>query len=48
MSEAEAYVGIDVSKAELEVAVEDEGWTVSNDEAGIEVLVEQLCAVRLS
>ena len=25
MSEAEAYVGIDVSKAELEVAVEDEG-----------------------
>ena len=27
MSEAEAYVGIDVSKAELEVAVEDEGWT---------------------
>ncbi len=43
MSEAEAYVGIDVSKAELEVAVEDEGWTVSNDESGIEVLVEQLC-----
>ncbi len=26
MSEAEAYVGIDVSKAELEVAVEDSGW----------------------
>ena len=25
MSEAEAYVGIDVSKAELEVAVEDRG-----------------------
>ena len=43
MSEAEAYVGIDVSKAELEVAVEDEGWTVSNDESGIEMLVEQLC-----
>ena len=28
MSESQAYVGIDVSKAELEVAVADEGWTV--------------------
>ena len=31
MSEAQAYVGIEVSKAELEVAVGEEGWTVSND-----------------
>ena len=42
MSEAQAYVGIDVSKAELEVAVADEGWAVPNDESGIETLVEQL------
>ena len=42
MSEAQAYVGIDVSKAELEVAVGEEGWTVSNDESGIETLLEQL------
>ena len=40
--EAQAYVGIDVSKAELEVAVGEEGWTVSNDESGIETLLEQL------
>ncbi len=36
------YVGIDVSKAELEVAVGEEGWTVGNDTAGIEELVERL------
>ena len=42
MSEAQAYVGIDVSKAELEVVVGEEGWTVSNDESGIETLLEQL------
>ncbi len=47
MSEVEAYVGIDVSKAELEVAVGDEGWTVSNDEAGIETLLERLSERRL-
>ena len=42
MSESQVHVGIDVSKAELEVAVADEGWTVPNDESGIETLVEQL------
>ena len=42
MSESQVYVGIDVSKAELEVAVADEGWTVPNDESGVETLVEQL------
>ena len=48
MSEAEAYVGIDVSKAELEVAVEDEGWTVSNDESGSKCLLSSCASVRLS
>lgn len=42
MSEASAYVGIDVSKAELEVAVGEEAWRVPNDEAGIETLLGQL------
>lgn len=42
MSEGVAYAGIDVSKAELEVAVGEEGWTLPNDVAGIEVLVERL------
>ncbi len=42
MSEPSAYVGIDVSKAELEVAVGGEAWTVSNDEAGIEALLAEL------
>ena len=42
MSEASAYVGIDVSKAELEVAVGEEAWTVSNDESGIATLLERL------
>ncbi len=42
MSESAAYVGIDVSKAELEVAVGEEAWTVSNDESGIATLLERL------
>ena len=42
MSATSGYVGIDVSKAELEVAVGDEAWTVSNDESGIDELVAQL------
>lgn len=36
------YVGIDVSKAEVEVAVGEEGWTVANSESGIETLLERL------
>ena len=42
MSASSQYVGIDVSKAELEVAVGEEGWTVSNNESGIEMLLERL------
>ncbi len=42
MSETPVYVGIDVSKAELEVAVGEEAWTVANDESGIETLVAGL------
>lgn len=40
MSESSAYAGVDVSKAELEVAVGEQAWTVSNDVAGIEALIE--------
>ena len=42
MSEGTAYAGIDVSKAELEVAVGEQAWTVPNDMAGIENLVDRL------
>jgi transposase len=40
------WVGIDVSKDQLDVALGVEGpaWSVSNDEPGIETLVEDLCA----
>ena len=51
MSEAEAYVGSMSRKAELEVAVGEEGWTVSNDESGIEkqaCLMSSCASVRLS
>ena len=38
------YVGIDVAKAQVDVAVRpvDERWTVSHDDAGIRQLVSQL------
>lgn len=42
MSASSSYVGIDVSKAELEVAIGEEGWTVSNEASGIEALLERL------
>jgi len=42
MSEGAAYAGIDVSKAELEVAVGEQAWRVPNDMAGIEALVDRL------
>jgi transposase len=42
MLESSAYAGIDVSKAELEVAVGEQAWTVSNDVAGTEALVDRL------
>lgn len=47
MAEAQRYVGIDVSKARLDVAVQPEGtqWTVGNDAAGIQTLGEQVQAL---
>jgi len=42
MLETSTHVGIDVSKAELEVAVGEETWTTSNDETGIAKLLERL------
>jgi transposase len=44
MSESTVFVGIDVSKAHLDVAVRPEGrpFTVQNDEPGITTLVERL------
>lgn len=42
MSEGAVYAGIDVSKAELEVAVGEQAWTFPNDVAGIEALVDRL------
>jgi transposase len=42
MSEGLAYAGIDVSKAELELAVGEQAWSVPNDVAGIEALVDRL------
>jgi transposase len=48
MSEPQMFVGIDVSKAQLDVALRptDDCWHVSNDEWGITSLVEQLRAVQ--
>jgi transposase len=48
MSESEAFVGIDVAKARLDVGVHPSGeaWTVAHDEAGIAALVERLAAAR--
>lgn len=47
MAEAERFVGIDVSKARLDVAVQPERtqWAVGNDAAGIQTLGEQLQAL---
>ena len=44
MEQESTYVGIDVAKAPVDVAVRpmDEGWTVSHDDAGIRQLVSQL------
>lgn len=42
MSESSAYAGIDVSKAELELALGKQTWTFPNDVAGIEALVGRL------
>lgn len=44
MHRAPVFVGVDVSKARLDVAstVSDETWSISNDSDGIAQLVEQL------
>ena len=44
MSETETYVGIDVSKARLDVAVVpgEQTWSVANDDSGITELVDKL------
>jgi transposase len=48
MSEPHVFVGIDVSKAQLDVALRptDDCWYVSNDELGIASLVERLRTVQ--
>ncbi len=47
MSQPQRFVGIDVAKAQLDIAVRPtaERWAVSNDEAGIAALVAQLQAM---
>lgn len=47
MSESPVFVGIDVAKAQLDIAVRPTGarWSTPNDEAGIAMLVTQLQAV---
>jgi len=47
MNDRTLYVGIDVSKAALDVAVRptEQQWTVSNDEKGIDQLVPRLVAL---
>ena len=48
MNQKELYVGIDVSKASLDVAVRptDERWKVANDETGIEQISSRLGELR--
>jgi transposase len=48
MSEPHVFVGIEVSKAQLDVALRptDDGWPVSNDESGITRVVERRRAVQ--
>ena len=48
MEQEATYVGVDVSKAQLDVAVRPSGarWDVSRDEAGIRQLVSRLKALQ--
>jgi transposase len=48
MSEPQVFVGIDVSKAQLDVALRptNDGWQVTNDASGIAGLVERLRMVQ--
>ena len=47
MLQSQLFVGIDVAKAPLDIAVRPTGarWTVTNDEAGIAALVAHLQAL---
>ena len=47
MSATPYFVGIDVAKAQLDIALRPSGerWTVTNDDAGIAALVARLQAV---
>jgi transposase len=47
MSESPVFVGINVAKAQLDIAVRPTGtrWSAPNDEAGIALLVTQLQAL---
>lgn len=47
MNTSEHFIGIDVAKAHLDIAVLPSGerWTVSNDEMGIDTLVQRLQAL---
>ncbi len=46
----DSYIGIDVSKAPLDVASPPDGqsWTVTNDEAGLAALMPRLVALALN
>ena len=48
MEQEAVYVGIDVAKAQVDVAVRPTGqrWTISNDEPGIRELVSRLRALE--
>lgn len=48
MNEPDVFVGIDVSKVQLDVAIRptDDRWPVSNDEPGITILVERLRTIQ--
>ena len=48
MEQEAIYVGIDVAKAQLDVAVRptDDRWEVSHDDAGVRQLVSRLKAIE--
>jgi len=48
MMENKVYVGIDVSKDKVDVALFPDGvtWTVAQDEAGLEELVRKLKKIK--
>ena len=48
MSAPQLFVGVDVAKAQLDIALRPTGerWAVANDDAGIAALVARLQAVQ--